>query len=64
MCQSKIPIGRDALAAVNDRAFDVGEDAVPLIRFEHVAGPFVGTMCSCPVWPAPSVRVGGRFIRR
>ena len=38
MCQSKIPIGRDALAAVSDRAFYVGEDAVPLIRFKHVAG--------------------------
>src|SRR5262249_3031901 len=53
-------IGRDALGAAVDRARDAAEDAVPLIRFEHVAGPFVGTVRFASGSPTTSMVDGGR----
>src|SRR5262249_53639416 len=55
-------IGGDALAAVDHRAGDAGEDAGPLIWFQHV-GLFVGQARPKPICRAVSTRVGGEAVR-
>jgi hypothetical protein len=45
----------DFIGTAIDRAGDTRQHCVPLVRFEHVADPFVGTDCKRDISIAISV---------